>query len=551
MTETMYKIKLLGLFNANTFRQLRITYFLMFATFVTGFGWLAVLPTGEGFDELGHYSYIQQIADTGIISVFGESNASRDVFIFQKHLPGPYTSVIPFDDLGGGITYRNFFSMPLSRDVPITLNTPRSFIPSGGINVETQHPPLYYALLAPFYSMSHHWNWLRQMFLLRSVSWVFAFIGYVLGVVAIIRYWPEKDAGVVSAIASAWPFLIPMFFPEMARLGSDSLCLLIMGGVWWMLLRIGSIDVEARPRDFAMLGILLGFGLLTKAFFIPITVGVALFLFFRGERMRLAVMLALSLLTGFPWYFYKLIVTGVFTGGYEQIALSQQGGLIKGLAENFNLFGLARGLAAVVASTTWGGTFSLARFHEIFLAPLAILLLAPLFAYVVRIYRTRLCDFSWAPVFIVLMFVAGLVHHVLVALAMTGIGNNTPGWYLHILTGPMSFIYSIGMLWLLKFGASRVLFPALTLYSVGFFAVVSWVQIAMYAGCAAKLGSVKYYAFPEGASCLLDVGSLTHNLSIIAEPHIGIPLLFGGIVFGGIGLAMLYVHLRRYFQEGV
>jgi len=545
----MYKNKFLKLFNANTLRPLRITYFLMFSTLVTGFGWLAVLPPGEGFDEFGHYSYIQQIADTGMISVFGKSNKSRDVIIYQKYLPGPYTSVSPFDDLGGGITYRNFFSVPLSREVSITLDTPRKFTPSGLPNVTTQHPLLYYASLAPVYSMSRHWNWLTQMFLLRSVSWVFAFVGYVLGVVAIIRYWPERDAGIVAAVAAAWPFLVPMFFPEMARLGNDSLCLLIMGGVWWMLLRIGSIGFEARPRDFVMLGVLLGIGLLTKAFFIPITVGVALFLFFRGERTGLAVTLALSLLIGSPWYYYKFITTGVFTGGHEQIELARHGGLIKGLTERFNIYGLARGLAAVVASTTWGGTFSLARFHEMFLAPLAVLLLAPLFAYVGRGYRTRLGDFSWAPLFIVSMFVAGLVHHVLVALAMTGIGNNTPGWYLHILTGPMGFIYSLGLLWLLQFGVARVLFAALALYSVGFFAVVSWVQIAMYAGCAAKIGSVKYYAFPEGASCLLDVGRLTRNLSIIAEPYIGIPLLFGGIACGGIGLAMLYVHLRWCFLD--
>src|SRR3989304_989582 len=130
--------------------------------------------------------------------------------------------------------------------------------------------------------MSRHWNWLTQMFLLRSVSWVFAFVGYVLGVVAIIRYWPERDAGVVAAVAAAWPFLGPMFFPEMARLGNDSLCLLIMGGVWWMLLRIGSIGFEARPRDFVMLGVLLGIGLLTKTVFFSLTPGGGVFFFFFG-----------------------------------------------------------------------------------------------------------------------------------------------------------------------------------------------------------------------------------------------------------------------------
>jgi len=520
----------------------------MFSVLVTGFGSLSVLPPMEGADEIAHYSYIQQIADAGILSVFSERNVSLDVINYRKYLPNPYSSASPFDDLRDGITYRKFFSLPLSREAIITLNKPRKYVPSGLANVQLQHPPLYYALLAPIYSMSKHCSWPAQMFLLRSVSWVFAYIGYVLGVVAIIRYWPKKDAGAVSAIAAAWPFLVPMFFPEMARLGNDSLCLLIMGGGWWILLRIGSL-VKAPTRDFVMLGVLLGIGLLTKAFFIPITVGVALFLFFRGDRMGLAAMLALSLSIGAPWYIYKFIATGAITGSSAHIELARQGGLIKGLVENFNVYGLARGLAAVVATTTWGGTFSLARFNEVFHIPLAILLLAPLFAYIARIYRTRLGDFSWAPVFIITMFVAGLAHHVLLALAQTGIGNNTPGWYLHILTGPMGFIYSLGLLWLLQFGAARVLFPALALYSVGYFAVVSWVQIALYTGCAAKLGSNKHYAFPDGASCLLDVGRLTRNLSVIAEPYIGIPLLFGGIVFGGIGLAMLCVHLRRCFQD--
>jgi len=533
----------------STFKPLRITYVLILSTLVTGFGSLAVLPFGEEFDGSAHYSYIQQIADAGIMSVFSERNVSIDVNVYRKYLPTSYTSISPFDDLRGGITYRKFFSMPLSREVSITLNTPRNFVPSDVTNVELQHPPLYYALLAPIYSMSHNWSWPAQMFLLRSVSWVFAFIGYVLGIAAIIRYWPKNDARTVAAIAAAWPFLIPMFFPEMARLGGDSLCLLIMGGVWWMLLRICSPRVEERPRDFVVLGILLGIGLLSKAFFIPITAGVALFLFFRGDRMGLVVIIAATLLLGFPWYIYKLISSGVFTGASEHGELARQGGLIKGLAEKLNVFGLARGLAAMVASTTWGGTLSLARFHEIFLAPLVVLLMAPISAYVGSIYKTRLGDFSWAPLFIISMLVAGLVHHVLLMLAMTGIGNNTPGWYLHILTGPMGFIYSLGLLWLLQYGAARVLFPALALYSVGYFATVSWVQIAMFAGCATKEGSVKYYAFPEGASCLLDVGRITHNLSVLAYPYIGIPLLFVGIISGGIGLAMLYVQMRRCFLD--
>jgi uncharacterized protein (DUF983 family) len=518
---------------------------LMFAVFLTGLGWLAVLPIGEGFDELTYYGYIQELADTRTLSIYRASYLSQDVIAYHERLPTAYSSVPPFEDLKGGVTYRRFFSSPVPKEALDTINGERNYVPSDALCYIAQHPPVFYAVMAPVYLLSKHWTWKAQMAILRTVSWAFAFVGYVLGIVATIKYWPESNAVKVAAISAAWPFLIPMFFPEMARLGSDSLCLLIIGGIWWMLLKIFAGKTRSKRRDLWILGVLLGVGLLTKAFFIPVTVGVALILILWGDRKGLAIIVIASFAIGCPWYLHNLLSTGVLTGGQEQVQLAKQGGLIDGLARNFSVYGLARGLAAVLATTVWAGTFSLARFHEWFLVPLAALLTVPVTACGVRLTCAQRGDFIWAPALIVLLFAAGLIQHVFVALAMTGVGNNTPGWYLHVLTVPLGFIYALGLLWLIKFGYARLVLIALTLYSIGYFAVVSWVQIAMYAGCVSKEGSVKYYAFPEGGSCLLDVGRIVRNLSIISEPYIGIPLLFGGIVLGVMGLAMLYSYLMR------
>ena len=511
---------------------------LTLAVLVTGFGWLATLPIGEGFDELLYFSYIQELADTKRLPTSGTSFMSGDVLAYRERLPTAYLSTPPYEDLEGGITYRRFFTLPSTHKAIEVLTKPRNYTPSKILNTP-QHPPIYYAAMAPIYSVSKHWNWKTQMALMRAVSWMFAFGGYVLGVGAILRFWPEENSTTVAAISAAWPFIAPMYFSEMARLGSDSLCLLIMGGAWWMLLKIAGGKVVPKARDYAILGAFLGIGLLTKAFFMPITVAIAIFLFLRGEKKGLAILLPFSLLLGVPWYLYKEIATGVLTGGQEQIQLAQQGGLAAGLAKNFNIYGLVRGLSAVVASTAWAGTFSLARFQEIFLAPLVALMTVPIMAYGVRLMRARLSDFVWAPAAIVLMFAAGLAHHVLVALAMTGLGNNTPGWYLHILTGPLGFIYALGLLWLIKSGIGRWGFIVLASYTSGYLAIVSWVQLAMYAGCVTKQGAIRYYAFPEGSSSLLDAGRIVHNLSVIAQPYIGIPLLFGGIALVVVGLAML------------
>ena len=52
----------------------RVSLLLYFLTlFFVGFGYLAILPAFEGFDENAHYSSIRQIADIGTIPIYGAS----------------------------------------------------------------------------------------------------------------------------------------------------------------------------------------------------------------------------------------------------------------------------------------------------------------------------------------------------------------------------------------------------------------------------------------------------------------------------------------------
>src|SRR3954469_18472447 len=43
----------------------RTVALLLTASLLLGLGHIALLPPWEGFDETGHYSYIQQVAETG------------------------------------------------------------------------------------------------------------------------------------------------------------------------------------------------------------------------------------------------------------------------------------------------------------------------------------------------------------------------------------------------------------------------------------------------------------------------------------------------------
>jgi len=135
------------------------------------------------------------------------------------------------------------------------------------------------------------------------------------------------------------------------------------------------------------------------------------------------------------------------------------------------------------------------------------------------------------------------VHHVLVRIALSGIGSGTPGWYLHMLAGPLGFAYAVGVLRIAHRRFVRRILPLLGTYTVGYFAVVSWIQLLMYSGCVAKDGTVKYYALPTDLSCTSDVPELFRRLSLIAEPGIGLFSLVVGIGLGGFALASLWTRL--------
>jgi hypothetical protein len=54
-----------------------ISRLILFAVFMAGVAHVAALPPFEGFDEVAHWSYIQQIADEGRIPIYGQDPARR------------------------------------------------------------------------------------------------------------------------------------------------------------------------------------------------------------------------------------------------------------------------------------------------------------------------------------------------------------------------------------------------------------------------------------------------------------------------------------------
>ena len=100
---------------------------------------------------------------------------------------------------------------------------PRHYAPGASDNWQAQHPPLYYALLAPAYLVSKDWSLGRQLFLLRAFSYLLAWTALAITVWAALRTIPDERVVMFLPLGTAlWPALFPAWFPEMARLGFEN-----------------------------------------------------------------------------------------------------------------------------------------------------------------------------------------------------------------------------------------------------------------------------------------------------------------------------------------
>jgi hypothetical protein len=496
------------------------TWILLVAVFLIGVAALTLQPPWEGADETAHWSYIQELADLGHAPRRDVDRLSADI----AHYPGPhpYGDTEPFEETGFP-TYRSFREAP----APIGAIAPTRYQPSDGLNWEAQHPPLYYQLMVPVYRALHALPFRDHLEGLRFVSWLMAFGGLALGALATLYMAPDW-AKPSAPLMAAWPLMAPQFFLALARLGNDSLCLLLDGLVWLLVLRLTSRIDRPLGRllpEALLMGVALGLGLLTKAFFVPISLGAAAYLAFLAWRNATPVkavlgftVLGVALAIGGGWYVHQYAVSHDLTGGGDFVALRRNGGLTAGLAAHADPAALVRGFAAMAATLVWTGSWSLAKPPEILILGPLLLILIPLATWASRL--RRLPPLAWSPLFLVGPLFLSLCYHVVAYLALTGAGASTPGYYLHILAAPLAFAVSLG--W-----RKGIVLPALWIYTAVFTIALWGLEASMFSGCAAKLKVDPHFSF-KGATCLIDV----KQLAVLGHP---------AVTAGALGLAAVLV----------
>ena len=536
----------------NEFLNSRKFVILLFlGLFFIGLGYISLLPIFEGFDETAHYSRIREIENSA--SSMFERESYIDQVIIDYIGPMPYSSGFP--PYSHENTYDNFFNhenlVDSYRENYVKKPLDSQFHPSGEVNWQIQHPPLYYFIVSRLGIVSDKLPLASQFFALRLISYLFVLIGIFFGAMAasnMVDHDSEKTANIKLGFL-IYPLIFPMFFLEFARIGNDSLCILMVG-ITTYLISLWHKD-KGRSIISISIGVNLALGLITKALFIPITAafGIVLALNVSGNntheiklkllKSSFLIFLPLCLIAG-SYYLFKYIIVGDLGLGFEALQLAQRGGLLNGLKEHFDFFTFLRGLIVPFVTFFWAGSWSLVRMPILSYVPffVAAAWLVKSYIFLPKEYKVDRVTALLIPSFF-LMYL-GLAWHVMIMMGLNAIATS-PGWYFHILMPLIAPLIGIAYSSIIKDAFKAKIFIYILAYSFLFQLSAILLHASLF-GAGTFKGNNKSFVFNQDNLTVYGISNIYHNLMIISFPN----LSFVSFFLGFFVLAYLIIKSQSY-----
>jgi hypothetical protein len=341
----------------------------------------------------------------------------------------------------------------------------------------------------------------------------------------------------------------------MARLGNDSLILLLLALAWVVTRK--AFDQGGKTVHFALLGGVCGLGLLTKATMLPFVGALGLFLTWRTWRAsgdaaalrasasRLVVFGLVTVAIAGWWYANNLIVYGDIVGSNDGIAIARQGGLLKGLTEKFSLPLSIRGIVGNIESFLWAGTWSFVRPWRVMEIPLNILLVVVSVAWIRHAARGKaISSLDAIAALTLVLFIIALLQHTLVFIAL--LGAFSPGaWYLHSLAPLLAPLVARGLAEAAAWRRARPFVSALVIYPVLFLPFATALALFYSAGCFDEPSDVAHFGLTVVATCAVSPRVVLSHLTVLGNPALAIPLFGAGWIAMLIGV--LLVIIGRFF----
>jgi hypothetical protein len=467
----------------------------IWACFVARLGFYSsMLPLWEGYDEWAHFSVVRHMAVSHEALVERDAPVPRDVDASLQLAPVPWEMrYLP----PPWLTQDSYWSLPAemrARREAAFRTMPRAWsreAGDGGFRAyEALQPPLYYWMMTPAERLLGGSSLAVQVMTLRWLSVLLASLAIPL-VFSVGRMVLDEPLALGSAAIVA---LMPGVALDVARVGNDGLSMVLFSLLAWLAVRMA-----VRGWDLWLsigLGLTLGLGLLTKAYFLTAIPAFALLwlwelLGVRGSNRSLTVAArnreggnreggrAVTVLHGFLaaaigaamagwWYLRNLQLTGTLSGLSESVMIGHAGPVA--MLRQAVSINWAKAIDAILFSHLYfGGWSSLTvrswMYHVFYLV---ILVAAVGLVWKARTRETGALGVLYGA------FWAGQCYNVVLLYMSKGLAGSM-GWYLDAVVAAEVVLCVAGLRRILPARAAvwpgAVLFALLDLYSVHFVAI--------------------------------------------------------------------------------
>ena len=433
-----------------------------------------MFPLWEGFDEFAHFGVIRAIAFKGLVLVPRDQPGPRDVEESLRLAPVPW-EVRTWGVFRSSLTQEAFWRLEpeerRQREARLC-SMPQIWArqdSTHGISAyESLQPPLYYWLMAPLVWVLKGSGLVAQVLVLRWVG-VFIASGAVLFTFAICRTITHCESLALGSAAVV--AIMPQFAINAARISNEPLSILLFSVLIWLGLMM--TDQTADTRKAALLGLVLGLGLLTKAYFLTaIPAIVLLLLFTRGKSwLPLATSTLLVLTIAGWWYVRNVVTTGALSGLAEPIMLKDKGTMA--ILSAIPAVPWLRAIDVILTSHLyycgWSSLTVRSWIYHVFFA-IMILAALGLFAQLRRraiLWLVGVYGFFWL----------GQIYNVVLQYLTKGLAGSM-GWYLYAVVACEVVLCSLafGRFQIFITALGAVLFGTLDLYGM------HWLAIPYYTG---------------------------------------------------------------------
>jgi hypothetical protein len=428
------------------------------------------LPLWEGFDEPFHYAYVQSLALQHRFPVLNQTRISSEI---RQSLSLAPVSPILHRTLPRSISFAEWFQ--LSSDERLSKNKALSSLspglrlePSESKNYEAQQAPLAYVLLVPVNVAMSSLPLRRRILVLRlfaagSSTLLLFFASQILATTLELQ---ER----FRLVAQACIFESQMLWASIAHVGNDWLSIPLATA---LIAYFARVSRYYRNRDLIITGILLGAGLLTKAYFLAFVPVFGALLLYGALRSHVALRslvlpAVVPVVIATPWYVRNVVLYGSISGMQETargIGLPQALGAVTHI-------NWLRSFAELSRSSLWTGNWSFTAFSRSTLNCELLLIAAGLVLLFIRHRQiTRVELFTLAALG---SFGLALAYYTCLAWADTnGVATSPQPWY------PQCIMPAIWMLVFLGFERNSMLGCILTLITS---LVAAWIAALTYVG---------------------------------------------------------------------